>query len=421
MRLDHLRLKNFRGFANFEVTLDPRMTVLVGDNAAGKTGLLEGAAVGLGGYLRGIRGAHDRHIRPVDVRRVVYEHGGLPDLQQQYPVEVSCRGTLDARAAAWTRTLTGPDGRTTRVRAKAIENLASRLQDQVRAGEPVGLPLLCYYGTQRLWLQHKETSAKANIGTRTDGYLDCLDPASNHRHLTAWVRKQALVAAQTGVTLPHFAAIEIAVCDCLQGAAAFWYDLQHEELRIRWQDGKLTSFDQLSDGYRNLVAMVADMAWRCAVLNPHLAADAARQTSGVVLIDEVDLHLHPRWQARVLDDLLRAFPLLQFVTTTHSPQVIATCRPEWIRVLEQGRERPKSVAFVHGWDSNSVLRGVMDADARPRFAQERLEAVTLALTAKRWEDAEKLIVQLAQDLGPADPEIVRAWLDLRFEKDMDDA
>jgi predicted ATP-binding protein involved in virulence len=163
------------------------------------------------------------------------------------------------------------------------------------------------------------------------------------------------------------------------------------------------------------------MAWRCAVLNPHLAADAARQTSGVVLIDEVDLHLHPRWQARVLDDLLRAFPLLQFVTTTHSPQVIATCRPEWIRVLEQGRERPKSVAFVHGWDSNSVLRGVMDADARPRFAQERLEAVTLALTAKRWEDAEKLIVQLAQDLGPADPEIVRAWLDLRFEKDMDDA
>ncbi len=105
-------------------------------------------------------------------------------------------------------------------------------------------------------------------------------------------------------------------------------------------------FRYLSDGYRNMVAMAADIAVRCATLNPHLGAEAARGTPGVVLIDEVDLHLHPRWQRRVVDDLLRAFPKVQFFGTTHSPFIIQSLPPiEGVQLLNL--DNPQAEDFTN--------------------------------------------------------------------------
>ncbi|MGB8922932.1 MAG: AAA family ATPase [Pseudomonas sp.] len=90
---------------------------------------------------------------------------------------------------------------------------------------------------------------------------------------------------------------------------------------------------QLSDGIRNIVALAADIAYRCIKLNPHLGITAPHQCTGVVLIDEVDMHLHPAWQQTVIPDLLGAFPNIQFIVTTHSPQVITSVQAKCIRVL----------------------------------------------------------------------------------------
>jgi predicted ATP-binding protein involved in virulence len=136
---------------------------------------------------------------------------------------------------------------------------------------------------------------------------------------------------------PELEAIEQAVLGCVEGAKRFFYDVNHQELRLELADGQLVPFSQLSDGYRNLVAMIADITWRASQLNPHHGADAARKATGVVLIDELELHLHPAWQRRVVDDLLRTFPNLQFVATTHSPQVIASARPEHMWLLHDGK------------------------------------------------------------------------------------
>ena len=133
-------------------------------------------------------------------------------------------------------------------------------------------------------------------------------------------------------------------------------------MQIERAGGERLPFSFLSDGYRNMVALVADVAWRAAVLNPHLGKDAAARSEGVVLIDEIDLHLHPRWQRRVLGNLRRTFPGLQFVTTTHSPQVIASARREEVRVLEKNRLVPLQ-PFVEGRDTNSLLEGDRGASA----------------------------------------------------------
>ena len=101
------------------------------------------------------------------------------------------------------------------------------------------------------------------------------------------------------------------------------YNLKTQELLVEYSNGEILPFDLLSDGVRCTLALVMEIAFRCYLLNPHLGADAPLKTKGVVLIDEIDLHLHPSWQTHILNDLRNAFPELQFIVSTHSPLVIS--------------------------------------------------------------------------------------------------
>ena len=111
----------------------------------------------------------------------------------------------------------------------------------------------------------------------------------------------------------------------IPGAMMAFWDLDWDELTIDVTIGghpRRVPFHLLSDGYRNVVGMAADIAYRMATLNPHLLERVIGETPGIVMIDEIDLHLHPNWQRQVVDHLLRAFPQVQFVATTHSPFII---------------------------------------------------------------------------------------------------
>jgi predicted ATP-binding protein involved in virulence len=124
----------------------------------------------------------------------------------------------------------------------------------------------------------------------------------------------------------------------------------------------------LSDGIRNMIGMVADIAFRATKLNPELGAMAAQQTPGVVLIDEVDMHLHPEWQQVVLQSLLAAFPCVQFIVTTHSPQVLSTVRRENIRILretEAGHDAVMPEFSPLGHESGDALAKVMSTPKQP--------------------------------------------------------
>ena len=92
-------------------------------------------------------------------------------------------------------------------------------------------------------------------------------------------------------------------------------------------------FHELSDGYRNTLSLIADIAYRMAILNPQFLGDVTKKTPGIVLIDEVDLHLHPIWQKRILKTLKNVFPLVQFIVTTHSPSIISSARADELLIL----------------------------------------------------------------------------------------
>jgi predicted ATP-binding protein involved in virulence len=196
---------------------------------------------------------------------------------------------------------------------------------QARTRQEVVFPVLAYYGTGRLWNVLRNRPETSKRGSRFGAYDDCLNPASDLKRLFRWFKTNELAALQKRERRHVLEAVRSAIVSLVPGATGAIWDLDLDELAmdvtIHGQRQRMP-FHLLSDGYRNVVGMAGDIAYRMASLNPHLLEDAVRQTPGVVLIDEVDLHLHPNWQRLVVGKLLEAFPRVQFVGTTHSPFII---------------------------------------------------------------------------------------------------
>lgn len=339
MKIHELRLKNFRKFEDsvFRFNTDTKVSVLIGDNATGKTAILDGLSIMMGSYLLDFKTGAGRHIRKEEVRLKQITLGETVTLEPQWDegVSISCRASLaeisidnDAvgEEISWVRELKSENGKTTRIHAKNIANIGKAARTKVEKGEEVLLPVLGYYGTGRLWHQKQDTKL-SKPESRAVGYKDCLDPASSHKLFFKWFAKYEQAAMQEGKRFRVLEAVRQAVKTCIPGCQNFYFSIQHQQLMIFLDSGELLSFDTLSDGYRNMLAIVADIAHRAARLNPHLMDEAAIKTPGIVLIDEVDLHLHPKWQRRVLNDLREAFPKVQFIVSTHSPFIIQSLKP----------------------------------------------------------------------------------------------
>ena len=272
------------------------------------------------------------------------------------------------------------------------------------------LPVIAQFGVRRAW--HAETAAKdlRGVGSRSDGYDGCFNIASTHGVLAGWIRKQTMVQLQQGHVQAQLAVVEAAVRSCISDVTRFWFDLQYDELRLEREGGDIQSFSMLSEGVRNMVAMVADIAWRAAVLNPHFGEEAHLQAPGVVLIDELDLHLHPAWQRRVVDDLRRTFPKLQFIVTTHSPQIVASVSREQVRLLD-GNRLIADGAYVEGRNSNEILEDIFDVPARPETTQAEIDQLYRLIEDEQFVAARKQLAVLLERLGPDDKDMVRArWM-----------
>ncbi len=326
-------MQNFRCVEERAISF-AETTVLIGDNGTGKTCWLEAIATAIGTYLSGVGAATERELRDSDMRYGLVDQGGILNRNVQSPTVIEAVAEISGYPLTWTRTIEISPNEQAKSDGDGLQLSARKAGEEIRAGIQRQLPLLAYYGTQRLWpTDIKADDSRQPVGNRLDGYRDCLNAASTHNHMLDWIRKYTFVELQKGEPVVQLRAIQRAVVACVEEAERFYYDVKYEQL-ILVIDGENIAFDMLSDGYRNVVAMVADIAWRAVVLNPDLRELAPERAEGVVLIDEIDLHLHPRWQRRVLADLRRAFPCLQFITTTHSPFIIQSLKPGQLRNLD---------------------------------------------------------------------------------------
>lgn len=165
-------------------------------------------------------------------------------------------------------------------------------------------------------------------------------------------------------------------------------------------------FRNLSDGQRIMLTLIGDLAKRAVTLNPHIGRDVLQNIVGIVTIDELDLHLHPKWQRRVIHDLKRTFPRIQFVATTHSPQLIGEALPEEIRILENyGVSLP---ARSFGVDSSRILEEVMHASPRNVETKILLSRMAELIDREDLVGAKELLRQVEGKLGESDPEVTGA-------------
>ncbi len=262
MKIEQLKLKNFRCFENITIEFSPHFNIIIGNNASGKTALLRGGGVAISSFFLGIDEVPSRPIQRDDIRLVNYENA----IEYCFPVEVACCGTIENEKLEWARQLTGKKART-KLQNTEIKNLAKRYQQQVT--EHVDLPVIAYFSARRIW----EPSEKRNLvkkGSRLKGYHNAIAPALNYKFLTEWFKTKEMAFLQTQTRNFELQIVKQAVSQCIGMSSDIYYDIDIGALVLKFFDGKIIPFNRLSDGIQNMMAIVADIAYRCVTLNPHL-------------------------------------------------------------------------------------------------------------------------------------------------------
>lgn len=345
MYIEKLTLRNFRRYETASFYFHQSFNVLIGNNGKGKTTILDALSIMLNTYfLRSGIQTGGTGIKKDDAHFFVKQTEGQVFNEQQSEVWLKVSAYIENEHFEWQREKGDRGGK-----SKEFVKLGEQNVKAVREGKSIDLPLLLYYGTGRLWDIHRNIQTE-KPGSQLDAYRYCLDPKSDQKAFEKWFKRLSLSELQKGTKNPALESVRNAVFCCTPGASEFYYDMAENQIMIFLEHEGLIPFNYLSDGFRNMIAMTADIAHRASILNPHFAENAAKEITGVVLIDEIDLHLHPKWQRRVASDLQKAFPKLQFVATTHSPFIIQSLEPGQVIDLEQplngdSYDIPSGVAF----------------------------------------------------------------------------
>lgn len=439
MKIESIQLKNFRCFRDFFLSLDPEMTVIVAPNGGGKTSVLEAIGVALGPYLSKIRAGVNRGIRWDDVRQEAVP-GNTFDERRFTPARLEATGRLPSvlgkeKAAHWACELRGKKSKTTNGEAHDLLNLGSRLQNDVDEQRNTILPLIAYYSTARLWGTGRLTAKKLDaLRSRESGYLECLDAKCHFQFTSMWfeyleknrqIKSSSKVSTEWNYKL-MVREIQRAV-DLVVGHTGWKqieYDFTREKLVMHHKEQGTLPVTELSDGIRIMVGLAFDIAARAVRLNSHIQSGATRKTPGIVLVDEVDLHLHPAWQQTVLRSLQEAFPKIQFIVTTHSPQVLTTVPARCIRMLKQDQvtkdfsfEEP---VFSLGAESAVLMDAVQGVSQRPNSVEEvqELNRYQTLVEQDKYHSPEAKILRDKLNAWAAglDPVLTRIDMDIRMRE-----
>lgn len=436
--IQSVHIVNFRGVRDLELPLDPRATVIFGRNATGKTSIVDALCIGLGVIGSRMPGSTGRDFDPNDIRRPRKASAGQkPGVTAPY-VSVTLRGADDVNWQVVRKrdgTIRLPDDFLGRSALHDwLDPRITSIQEK-NADDRVALPVVAAYGPERAVMEIplRERDFGKNF-PRLAGLNGALKATTRFKAVFEWIlakedeeRREKIARNNLTYLLPALEWVRRAVTDAMPACRNPRTLREPIRLVVDFvrEDGSIEELDikELSDGYRTHFALVADLARRCVQCNPSDDLDSlthGTRSKGIVLIDEIDLHLHPTWQTTVLPSLLDAFPHLQFVVTTHSEQVISSVRKEQVYALvdTDGEVQATPVPFAQGASGERVLSELMGVGERtPGPITEQLETYLDLVASEKGESARarRLREVLDQEL-PDDEALLRADAEMEHRR-----
>lgn len=435
MIVKQLKLSNLRAIETAEFRFRPGFNLIVGVNGVGKTSVLDALRICISRVLPLITASRAKAMSftTEDIRN------GSPFLDATMYLDIDGKEFRFTRLQ-WREKVAADDSENLdRLRRQILDT--ERLRDRARnllreldqsqgladsdlyapskselrraAERLMAPPLGVFYSTYRSVISGRRSPGGKAVGGSSAAYSEALVPRSwNMDEFADWLRAQMTLASESPVAAQHIATLQKAVARFLPECGGLRLSDSRPGTLLIDKGGTTLDVRQLSDGERGILSITLDLARRLSQANPGLS-DPLQEAHALVLIDEIDLHLHPKWQRQIVTNLSRAFPFCQFIATTHSPQVIGEVEHERIQIITADGQ-VYSPTHSYGVDSSRVLEEIMDSDPRSKEVKELLTEISGTIGGQQFPRARELLGRLIEKLGAADPEVTRIRMLLDF-------
>jgi predicted ATP-binding protein involved in virulence len=453
MKIKELRLINFRGFQDIDIKFpSSNLAVFIGINGAGKSSILDAVAIFLSRFISKITKSKegmglDLILTDDDIKLTDSDHA----LSKIYKGQTfNSMYILDNIYGLWQiskhHSLYLKENDNGYTELIEHEYNSKYFFNLLKNGKIKNLPTFIYYQTNRtilntslVFLKSKkkkfhfnqfftyENAFTKNITDLSDfiSWFRLEEDIENEmkikqKDFNAVNKNLEIVRRAITVFLNQFPACEFSELHIERRSQDknFSFHSAEESSLVIKKNGQDLKIEQLSAGEQIVLMMVSDIARRLAIANPSLPDPL--QGQGIVLIDEIELHLHPQWQRQIIPCLLHTFPNIQFIVTTHSPQVLGNVEQEEVFILEDFKIVEKT-PHTKGRDSNSVLYELLGVEERPKEYKDKLSQLYRLIDDTKFSEAKAILAKLTEKFGEHDTEIVRANMHLNLaEEDMNE-
>ena len=406
MKIKSISLENFKGINDFDLELNGKSTILFGINGAGKSTVLRAIDLLYSNLIN--RFVKYRFKQGINIELTDISFGKSEcSISAEFIFE-------DNESIIYYRNMDKKTKKRTHTK-QGLDSICEKFDLMYLQEESQNMPIFVNYGVNRL-VADVPLRTKKHEYDKEMAFEKAIESKIDFRAFFEWVRCQEDYENEIKVrTDPNYVDIPLkSVKDAVSSMLDNMTNLRIERNPLAMKidkNGVSLRIEQLSDGEKCTLAMFGDLARRLAIANPNNITPL--QGNGVVLIDEIELHMHPSWQRKILKKLCEVFPNIQFIITTHSPQVLGEVDDNF-NILSFEREKNginiAKISSLVGWDTNYILSEFMNTEVVNQSTGVLISNMYEYISEKKFDEAEKLMKKLEILTNSAHEDVVKAQI-----------